>query len=67
MSMTKLSKQATNALINAHRSQGSPIIADPNTLAELSQLGLIGTGHGLTRKGTIVRERAVNAALDAAF
>jgi hypothetical protein len=66
--MPKMSKQATAALINAGTNrQGAAIKADDATLAELVKLNLIGPERGLTRKGTIERERAMNAALDAAF
>lgn len=64
-----LTAKAIKALINANGShQGAEVPV--TTLAaefELQDAGLIGKGNGLTRKGTIVRERLVNAALEAAF
>lgn len=65
--MTKMSKEAAAALINARPNQGAEVKGTPRALAELSSAGLVGPEHGLTRKGTIERERALNAALDSAF
>jgi len=69
--MTKtLSAAATAALIDCGTNrQGTPI---PTTtplaaVAELVKADLIGPNRGLTRKGTIARERAVTARMDAAF
>lgn len=64
---TNLTEAAKSALINASARQGSQVKADTAVAGELAAAGLIGTQDGLTRKGTIVRERLVNAALDAAF
>lgn len=62
-----MSEAAKSALINtASARQGSAVNASREVTAELSRLGLIGD-KGLTRRGTIERERAVNAALNAAF
>lgn len=36
-------------------------------MAEMSRLGLIGPQGGLTRKGSIMRDRLIEAALDEAF
>ena len=38
-----------------------------DTLKELKLAGLLGRGGGLTRRGTIVRQRLMDARLDAAF
>lgn len=65
-----MSEQAKSALINTSSSrQGTvvPVTINGETEAELRQAGLIGEGGGLTRKGSIKRERVVNAALDEAF
>ena len=67
--MTNLSETARKALINAAGRQGAPVVA--GTVAaflELVDAGLVTEKNaGLTRKGTIAREKAVRAAEDAAF
>lgn len=65
--MTNLSEAAKTALINAAAHQGAPVVADLPTRGKLYLAGLVGPGDGLTRKGTIVRERLVRAAEDKAF
>lgn len=64
-----MSEQVTSALIGArHRGQGAAVpTTDSNVRLDLEILGLIGPDGGLTRKGTIARERAIRAAEDAAF
>lgn len=63
-----MSEVAKVALINAASNrQGAKVTADPVVVTELFDLGLVGIGDGLTRKGTIARERLVTAVLDAAF
>jgi hypothetical protein len=66
--MMQISQAAKDALINAGTNrQGARVQAPLDVKWELENLGLIGRGTGLTRKGTIARERAVNEALDKAF
>lgn len=65
--MTNLSEAAKTALINAAAHQGAPVVATQEVLAQLILAELIGFGGGLTRKGTIARERLVRAAEDKAF
>lgn len=63
-----MSEAATEALINAGTNrQGALVRCDAATQWELQDAGLIGPEYGLTRKGSIARERAVNEALDKAF
>jgi len=64
-----MSEQAKSALINHLTSrQGSTVTGiDLATEDELRDLGLVGPGAGLTRKGSIARERVMRAAEDAAF
>lgn len=63
-----MSEAATTALINAGTNrQGAKVQGAPEALAELTASGLIGPERGLTRKGTIARERAENAAFAKAF
>lgn len=49
--------------------QGAAVnsITDKVVVAELQAAGLIGVGLGLTRRGTIVRQRLVQDALDFMF
>jgi hypothetical protein len=65
-----LSKEAAEALFNVGTNRQGATIAH-NTpavvVAELRTAGLIGFNLGLTRRGTIARERISNALLDAAF
>jgi hypothetical protein len=66
--MHKLSAAATEALINVGTNrQGAVAQGTEAAMAELQRAGLIGDGFGLTRRGTIVRERVMSAALEAAF
>lgn len=51
----------------AGNSQGETVQADAGVLRQMRDLGLIGSNNGLTRKGSIARERMVNAAQAAAF
>jgi hypothetical protein len=63
-----LSEAAKQALINVGTNrQGARVEGNFSALAELFRAGLIGHEDGLTRKGTIERERLQAAALDAAF
>lgn len=66
--MHKLSAAATEALINAGTNrQGAVAQGTSVALNELWNAGLIGPGNGLTRRGTIIREKVMTAALEAAF
>ena len=66
--MANISEAAQTALRNAAGpQQGAKVIADTETKFELYESGLISKGAGLTRRGTIVRERLVSAQLEAAF
>jgi hypothetical protein len=63
-----LSERAKSALLAAKSNrQGEVTGAVGPTMRELFDAGLIGEDGGLTRKGTIVREKLLSAALDAAF
>lgn len=69
----KLSEAAKSALINASGSmQGASVLHAGNVFshkveAELKQAGLIGDRQGLTRQGSIAREKLTRAAEDQAF
>lgn len=65
----QLSKQAKSALMNAQPHQGAQVSCDPATFLQLFQASpaLIGPEGGLTRAGTIARQKLVQAAEDAAF
>jgi hypothetical protein len=69
MGMTQLSPEARKAIVDAGCSRQGAIVP-PNTvthvLRELKVAGYI-KGYGLTRKGTIAREKIVNAALESVF
>lgn len=66
--MTKLSDAATTALVNTGTNrQGEVVQGSAAVLDELFGAGLVGQGNGLTRRGTIARERLATAALEAAF
>lgn len=66
--MNTMSEAARTALINAGTSrQGAVIDAPLDVKWELENASLIGRGTGLTRQGSIVRERLMNEALDKAF
>jgi hypothetical protein len=57
-----------SALLSASSNrQGTPVPAIAKVQREMQELGLVGPDGGLTRSGSIARERAMNAALDAAF
>ena len=63
-----LSEDARTALINAGTNrQGAKVMATWPVHKELVAAGLIGDGGGLTRAGTIERERLVTEALDDLF
>lgn len=64
---TNLSEAAKSALISAVGREGAQVKANAVIASELAQAGLIGAQDGLTRKGTIVREKVILAALDEAF
>ena len=67
--MNNMSAAAKSELINHITArQGSTVLTDNIAVEdELRDLGLIGPGAGLTRKGSIARERLMRAAEDAAF
>lgn len=59
-----MSREAKTALINTGTNrQGAKVHAGP-ALQEMKDLGLVGQDGGLTRKGSIVREREMEAALN---
>jgi hypothetical protein len=61
----KLSTEARTALLSANTSrQGAKVYASYPVHQELVAAGLIGDGGGLTMRGTIAREKAVDALLD---
>jgi len=63
-----LTAAAQQALINASSSrQGTKVTADAVVITELFDQGLVGLNDGLSTRGTIVRDRLVSAALEAAF
>lgn len=64
----ELSSKAKSALIDAnHRGQGAKVTTGIDAEWELVDGKLIGPGGGLTRAGTIARERATDALLDELF
>ena len=67
----KLTADARTALINAGNSAiGTRVLGPscaPATFVELAEWGLIGENDGLTRMGSIVRQRLVDLALESAF
>ena len=66
--IAQLTEAAKTALITARsRRQGAKVTADPVVVTELFDRGLVGPGDGLTRTGTIVRQRLLREAEDAAF
>ncbi len=67
MNKVKLSKKAEDALLAAENRQGAKIRTDTDTQWELIDAGLFGKKGGLTRQGTIVRQRIMDARLDEAF
>jgi hypothetical protein len=65
--MTQLSKDANKALIDASViGQGAtlPKGTPAKIRQELAEAELVGPGGGLTRKGSIVQRRALDALLD---
>lgn len=66
-----MSAEATKTLIDAGTNRQGAVVVSTATpavvTAELIRAGLIGEGNGLTRRGTIVRQRALDAALNALF
>lgn len=66
---TELTYGAMQALINVGTNrQGAVVKGAPSwVVAELYSASLIGPDNGLTRTGTIKRERLVSNVLDAAF
>lgn len=66
---TELSDEAKSALVNVGTNRQGAVVSNVavSVEAELYLAGLIGPERGLTRRGTIVRERLVRAALDSAF
>lgn len=66
----ELSAEAKTALINVGTSRQGAVVPQATSarvLFELRAMNMIGQDNGLTRFGTIARQRAVSAALDAAF
>lgn len=64
--MMQMSEAAKTALLNAGTNrQGAKVIGGTAAVQELVNAGLIGEGRGLTRKGTIARQRVQDAAMDA--
>jgi hypothetical protein len=64
----QMSQAAKDALINAGTNrQGAQVGGVREVMCELVDLRMVGQHGGLTRKGTIARERAVNEAHDKAF
>ena len=70
-STTNLSDDAMQALISVGTNrQGAKVRLtwqQVSTERELRDAGLIGPSNGLTRTGAILRERIVNAAMEASF
>lgn len=63
-----LSPDATAALVNVGTNrQGATVHATGDAFWELEAAGLIGIKGGLTRKGSIEREKMVTRLLDVAF
>lgn len=66
--MMQMSEAAEKALINVGTNRQGAVVSAPMMVQwELENAGIIGRGTGLTRKGTIERERIMNAELDRAF
>lgn len=62
-----ISTAARNALVNVGTNRQAatiPASTPKDVVAELQRAGLIGEGRGLTRRGTIERERYVNMIVD---
>jgi hypothetical protein len=67
---TELSAEALSALMNTGTNrQGSavPVGRDTPLWRELEEAGMIRRGGGLTRLGSIVRDREVNRLMDTLF
>jgi len=63
-----MSKEAESALVDAAGGhQGAKVTTDDDTGLELYAKGIVGESGGLTRRGTIVRERLLARRLDEAF
>lgn len=65
-----LSRDAADTLIDTGTNRQGATISDATSEAvvhELQRAGLIGEGYGLTRKGTIERDRLVIARMDTLF
>ncbi len=62
-----LTTTARTALTNALPRQGAPVTAEPATLRELLDSGLVSANGNLTRRGVTARERVIDDALNAAF
>lgn len=68
MQKLELSPAAAAAIVNAPCSaQGATVTGDAEIIKELREAGIIGPKDGLTRTGSIRRERIVSAWLDASF
>ena len=68
MNKVKLSKAAEDALLAADSNrQGARVKADLQIEWELLDAELIGKGGGLTRRGTIARQRVLDTRLNEAF
>lgn len=68
MEKSELSPAASAALVNAGSNrQGADVPATPEVLNELWAAGLIGAGNGLTRAGSIYRQKMMTRLLDASF
>jgi hypothetical protein len=67
--MKTMSDKARAALLSTtgQRQGAVPTTMSADAAAELKDLGYIGRGNGLTRKGTIVIERERSADLDRMF
>jgi hypothetical protein len=69
--LAELSTGARSALINAGSSAtGTEVLAAgiaPAIFVELAEWGLVGPNDGLTRQGSIVRQRLIDLALESAF
>ena len=51
----------------ASNRQGTPVPAIDRVRREMQEIGLVGPDGGLTRQGSIERERIMSAELDRAF
>jgi hypothetical protein len=66
--MMKLSTKALDALVNAGTNrQGAKVTSRPEVIEELRKAGQIAEGDGLTRAGTITREREMSVRMDEMF